>query len=88
MSKRPQSSAQRPLKGRDYRLETCFVGGKMKHRRIPLIEGQPVAEFLRHNTDDSFLAAESHFEILHERECERNHPDSESLFKDNDMIPL
>ena len=57
-----------PKKGRDFRFETCFVGGKMKKRKIPLVEGQPVDDFIRQNADDIFLLQEGHFEILYERE--------------------
>ncbi|MBK8477592.1 MAG: hypothetical protein IPL39_15220 [Opitutaceae bacterium] len=70
MPQKEKTSASQPKKGRDYRLETYFVGGKMKHRRIPLIEGQPVDEFLRAHADDGFLAAEGYFEILGERAAE------------------
>ena len=87
MPKKPKSSAQRPQKGRDYRLETYFVGGKMKHRRIPLIAGLLAEEFLHAHADDAFLAAEGHFDLLHERE--RSQATPEPLFKDdNDTNPF
>ena len=89
MPKKTNHSGQQPRNDRDYRLETYFVGGKMKHRRIPLIEGHAVDEFLRANADDTFLAAEGHFELLHERECERNQADAPPLHEDdNGMIPF
>ena len=89
MPKTPEATAQRPQKGRDYRLETCFVGGNMKHRRIPLIAGRPAEEFLHAHADEAFLAAEGHFDLLYERECKRNEaapaPTTED---DNGMIPF
>jgi len=59
-------------KGQDFRFEIHFVGGKMKKRKIPLIEGLSVEEFVRRNADDAFLIEEGYFNILHERETERN----------------
>ncbi len=54
-----------------FRIETYFVGGKMKKRKIPLIQGLPVDEFIHQNADDIFLLEEGDFEILHEREVSR-----------------
>lgn len=61
-------------KNKDYRYEIYFVGGKMKKRKIPLIEGLEVDEFIRRNADDAYLMAEGHWDILHEREIERSQP--------------
>lgn len=44
----------------------------MKHHRIPLIEGRPVEEFLRRNADDAMLMELGHYDILHEREIQRD----------------
>ena len=68
MPKGTKASACQPKKGRDFRVETCFVGGKMKKRKIPLVEGQHVADFIRQNADVIFLVQAGHIEILHERE--------------------
>ena len=59
-------------KNRDYRTEIYFVRGKMKKRKIPLIEGMEVEEFMRRNADDITLLQEGYFEILHEREMARD----------------
>jgi hypothetical protein len=59
-------------KSKDHRIEIYFVRGKMKKRKIPLIDGMEVDEFIRRNADDQFLIQEGHFEILHEREQARN----------------
>jgi hypothetical protein len=58
-------------KSKDFRTEIYFVGGKMKKRRIPLIDGMEVEEFIRRNADDVYLMQEGHFDILHEREQKR-----------------
>jgi len=58
-------------KSDNFRTEIYFVRGKMKKRRIPLIDGLEVEEFIRRNADDAFLVQEGHFDILHERELAR-----------------
>ena len=59
-------------KSKHYRTEVFFVRGKMKKRKIPLIDGLEPEEFIRRNADDIFLLQEGYFEILYEREQERN----------------
>ena len=58
-------------KSKNYRTETFFVRGKMKKRKIPLIEGMEVDGFMRNNADDIFLLQTGEFGILHEREQAR-----------------
>ena len=58
-------------KQKNYRTEIYFVRGKMKKRKIPLIDGMEVNEFIRRNADDAFLLQEGHYDILHEREMAR-----------------
>jgi hypothetical protein len=53
---------------KNFRTEVYFVGGRMKRRKIPLIEGLEVDEFIRRNADDIFLFQAGYYEILHERE--------------------
>jgi hypothetical protein len=56
---------------KDFRFETYFVRGKMKRRRIRLIDGLDADEWIRRNADDVFLVQEGYYEVLHERENER-----------------
>lgn len=55
-----------------FRWETYFVGGKQKRRKIRTVDGMDAGEFIRANADDIWLKQEGYFEILHERELERN----------------
>ena len=55
----------------DYRLEVFFVNGKQKKRKVRLIDGLPVDEFMERNADDVYLVQEGLYEILHQRELER-----------------
>ena len=61
-------------KSKNFRTEIYFVRGKMKKRKIPLIDGMEVEEFIRRNADDVYLVQEGYFDILHEREQARNKP--------------
>ena len=42
-------------KNKNFRTEVYFVGGRMKRRKNPLIEGLEVDEFIRRNADEGFL---------------------------------
>lgn len=64
-------------KPKNYRTEVFFVRGKRKKRKIPLIDGLETEEFIRRNADDIFLMQEGYFEILYEREQERNKTEQE-----------
>lgn len=59
-------------KDKNFRTEIYFVRGKMKKRKIPLVDGLEVDEFIRRNADDVFLRENGYFEILGEREAQRN----------------
>jgi hypothetical protein len=59
-------------KNKNFRTEIYFVGGKMKKRKIPLIDGMEVHEFIRRNADDAFLIENGYYEVLHEREMQRS----------------
>jgi hypothetical protein len=65
-------------KSKDFRFETYFVRGKMKRRRIRLIDGLDADEWIRRNADDVFLVQEGYYEVLHERENERAAADAAS----------
>ena len=56
----------------EYRVEWFFVNGKQRSRKIRLIEGIPVSDFIERNADDIFLVQEGMYELLHEREMRRN----------------
>lgn len=58
-------------KSKNYRTEIYFVRGKMKKRKIPLIDGLEVEEFIRRNADDVFLLQEGDYDILHERQMKK-----------------
>jgi hypothetical protein len=55
----------------EYRLEVFFANGKQKKRKVRLIDGIQVSEFVERNADDIFLLQSGQYEILHEREMRR-----------------
>jgi hypothetical protein len=72
---RQASSIRSPMakkKNKDYRVELYFVRGKMKRRKVSLFDGMEVDEFVLRNADDVFLLENAYYEILHEREVQRN----------------
>ena len=58
-------------KNADFRTVTYFVRGKMKQRKIPLIGGMEVDDFIRQNADDVWLMQNGYYEILNERAMQR-----------------
>ena len=63
-------------KGQFY-YRTYFVRGKQRREKVRdfvLLDGKPVDtyEFLRNNASDIDLHQMGEYELLHERECERN----------------
>ncbi len=73
---------------------TVFMNGKqVRVRRPQTIDGMDEEEFVRHNADPIWLHQNGYWEILHEREMERDQEsadeapaenfDSQSLFPRN-----
>jgi hypothetical protein len=61
----------------EFRFETYFVNGKQKRRKVRLIEGIPVEEFIEMNADEIFLVQEGYYEILDARQS-RDKPNADS----------
>lgn len=56
--------------------ETYFVRGKQKRQKVRTIDGLDPDEYLRRNASDIWLLQEGRYDLLHERENERNRPKS------------
>ena len=58
----------------EFRWETFFVRGKEKRRKIRMLDGKDFdyEEYIRANADDIWLKQHDEYEILHERQMERN----------------
>ena len=68
---------KKQIKNKDYRIEKCFINGKLKRWKIPLVQGLPVDEFIRRNACDIYLSQEGHWDII----SERQNPSNISEFK-------
>ena len=66
---------KKQIKNKDYRIEKCFINGKLKRWKVPLVEGLPVDEFIRRNACDIYLSQEGHWDIIFERQNRNNNPD-------------
>lgn len=64
--KNKKKKIRRDEKG-EYILQQYFVRGKMKHEKIYVIDGIPVDEFYRQNTDPITLLQNGDYDILNER---------------------
>ena len=53
----------------EFRFETYFVNGKKKRRKVRLIDGIPVEEFIEMNADEIFLVQEGYYETLDARQA-------------------
>ena len=51
-------------KGRDFIKESYFVGGKMKFRRVYVIDGLPVNEFIEKNSTDLDFYLNGDYELM------------------------
>lgn len=77
--KKKLTAAQRAeKKRRKLEFMTVFMNGKqVRVRRPPTIEGMHVEDYIRHNADPIWLHKHGYYEILHEREMEKQESLSE-----------
>jgi len=52
MKTKKKMKINKDKKGRDYIKESYFVGGKMKFRKVYVIDGKPADEFYEKNATD------------------------------------
>jgi putative NIF3 family GTP cyclohydrolase 1 type 2 len=80
----------RDKNGREFIKETYFVGGKMKFRRIYVIDGIPADEFYEKNATDLDFYLNGDYELMSSEKDSNNHcneqnreesdlPDNENL---------
>lgn len=78
--------------GRDYLKESYFVGGKMKFRRIYVIDGMTEEEFYEKNASDiDHLINGEYWKISYEKEfidCPVEQNKNESELSDNEIEDL
>jgi hypothetical protein len=63
----------RDKNGREFIKETYFVGGKMKFRKIYVIDGIPADEFYEKNATDLDLYLNEDYELMSNEKASNNH---------------
>ena len=68
-------------KGREFIKESYFFGGKMKFRRIYVIDGIPADEFYEKNATDIDFYMNGDYELMSCNKDSENHFDEQSKIK-------
>jgi putative NIF3 family GTP cyclohydrolase 1 type 2 len=63
----------RDKNGREFIKETYFVGGKMKFRRIYVVDGIPADEFYEKNATDLDFYINGDYELMRSEKGSNNH---------------
>jgi len=63
----------RDKNGREFIKETYFIGGKMKFRRIYVIDGIPADEFYEKNATDLDFYLNEDYELMNSEKDSNNH---------------
>lgn len=76
--KRKLTKAEKKAKRlRNQEYETVFLNGKQKRvKRVPLIDGLTVDEYIAINADDIWLHQHGYHEILEQRSLAESRPDA------------
>ncbi|MBX9852847.1 MAG: hypothetical protein K2X86_13975 [Cytophagaceae bacterium] len=64
MTKRKNIRIYRDKEGRNYLKESYFIGGKMKFRRIYLVDGIPADEFYEKNANEIDKVIDGNFHLI------------------------
>lgn len=73
MKNKKQKKIHRDKKGREFIKETYFVGGKMKHDRVYVIESIPENEFYEKNATDLHFYLNGDYELMsYEKDSNNN----------------
>jgi hypothetical protein len=79
-----EKKIHRDKNGREFIKETYFVGGKMKFRRIYVIDGIPADEFYKKNATDLDFYLNGDYELM---SCNRD-SDNQSNKQDSQETDL
>ena len=64
MKKKSKKKIHKDKNGREFIKESYFVGGKMKFRRIYVIDGIPADEFFENNATDLDFYLNGDYELI------------------------
>ena len=84
MKKEKQKQIHKDKKGRDYIKESYFVGGKMKFRRIYVIDGLPADKFYEQNATDLDFYLNGDYSLMESRKDPFHHSNAQNK-QDSDL---
>ncbi len=73
MKDKRNKKIHRDKNGREFIKETYFIGGKMKFRRIYVIDGIPADEFYEKNATDLDFYLNEDYELMNSEKDSNNH---------------
>ncbi|HAM99924.1 MAG TPA: hypothetical protein DCQ26_15080 [Marinilabiliales bacterium] len=73
MKNKRKKKNHRDKNGREFIKETYLIGGKMKFRRIYVIDGIPVDEFYEKNATDLDFYLNGDYELMNSENDSNNH---------------
>ena len=78
MKNKIKRKIHRDKKGREFIKETYFISGKMKFRRIYVIDGMPADEFYEKNATDFDFYMNGDYELMSRENDSNNHFDEQN----------
>ena len=73
MKNKREKKIHRDKNGREFIKESYFVGGKMKFRRVYVIDGIPADEFYEKNATDLDFYLNADYELMNSENDSNNH---------------
>ena len=73
MKNKRNKKIHREKNGREFIKDTYFIGGKMKFRRIYVIDGIPADEFYEKNATDLDFYLNEDYELINSEKDSNNH---------------
>ena len=82
MKNKRKKKIHKDKKGREFIKETYFVGGKMKFRRIYVIDGIPADEFYEKNATDMDFYMNGNYELMSSEKVSNNYCNGQNSVKE------
>ena len=86
MKNKRKKKIHRDKNGREFIKQTYFVGGKMKHDRIYVIDGIPENEFYEKNATDMDFYINGDYELMSSERDSGEQIDKELDSRDNEDL--
>lgn len=73
MKNKKENKIHKDKNGREFIKKTYFVGGKIKHDKIYIIDGIPENEFYEKNATDLDFYLNGYYELINSKKDSNNH---------------